>query len=780
MMGSESMDLDKVKLFLAGHSLPALKDKSAVLVIGPMGFGKSTTIAIQQGAIFEKNQEGRGFELVHSDVYTPKTSAGFTSMTLNVGAYEDTESGLLYLDTAGLDEDRGDEEKLWTKSSLHFVFTLLREIKAILVMVDYSAALDGGRGKALADLAEEIYKVTVGEQIFYDSMIFVVTKAYKHGAALTSEDVVKDAKRMLSEYEKKEKNEHDRLARLYPVSHTSKVVKSMLDGISRITGAGESGRVLFDASKVSERDLEKLHKLAATKLFLETFVKQDKNLIISYPNGIKKCQALRRKVNLAINSAQPIGKDILNSVKEEKIEDNRLQLLNLLARTASNFHASLSLRVSLTNKFCEALDKKSSVLKAISYDWVLARETLLEQKLRRIKPIQDEIRDKDCERKRLMTSDSRIVHKDEHIVESASGFWWWWLWRTNNLQSTYRYNGIPFTHYDLSGQYSRACEKFNQQTEGQLEIEFTADHRSSLNVRVKVFAREKDLPATKERVSKLHGDILEREKQLKELEEKELSLKTSKCEGDLVRIVNNGDIEKRLISVVNGFLSILPPYEGESSTSTVWDSVRGLESLLLLVRDITPKFHSDISEASLKNIEEFLESCRILSRLESNEHMLKWYPSLVESQASPNGKQNESVAPVRLGTSKKSTNSEIQTSSSTVSTEEAAARSADVLNSKNLVGISIRVKEAVAKYLTGDFKAAKDAYERLCEDQPENIEARIGYAKTLIELSNKSTQPRQKFKRLESARKQLERADALDNDGDYQVCRAAPDALRPS
>ena len=66
-----------------------------------------------------------------------------------------------------------------------------------------------------------------------------------------------------------------------------------------------------------------------------------------------------------------------------------------------------------------------------------------------------------------------------------------------------------------------------------------------------------------------------------------------------------------------------------------------------------------------------------------------------------------------------------------------------------------------------DFKAAKNAYKQLCEEQPQNIEARLGYAKALFSLAEQAKRTEQKRKQLTSAKNQLEQAGEIDEDGDH-------------
>ena len=67
-------------------------------VMGPMGSGKSTTISIQLGASYSTDEEGK-MCLKNSRNWTPQTSDGWNSKTLQVSTFKDPESGLVYLET---------------------------------------------------------------------------------------------------------------------------------------------------------------------------------------------------------------------------------------------------------------------------------------------------------------------------------------------------------------------------------------------------------------------------------------------------------------------------------------------------------------------------------------------------------------------------------------------------------------------------------------------------------------------------------------------------------
>jgi len=146
-MAWSNVDLDLWKVMINGNSFRKMVDStaSAVLVVGPMGAGKSTTIAIQTGAKYEAVKEevhGRlkkVYRCVQADNRRPQTADGYTSKTLNMGLYiaEERYGGYTYLDTAGLNEDRTGTHRAWTQWSLATSFSLLPKIKSVILVMDF-------------------------------------------------------------------------------------------------------------------------------------------------------------------------------------------------------------------------------------------------------------------------------------------------------------------------------------------------------------------------------------------------------------------------------------------------------------------------------------------------------------------------------------------------------------------------------------------------------------------------------------------------------------------
>ena len=146
------------------HTLDTLGSLDVVAVVGTTGAGKSTTILKQMGAYFQPNDKGELEAVVPSSAAVPKTSHLLDATTLHVTAFRPINpeySPFTYLDTAGFRDTRGLEERVWNKGCLHTAFTVLREVRAVCVCMDYQSMGISLRGDqaALTNLALEVYNL---------------------------------------------------------------------------------------------------------------------------------------------------------------------------------------------------------------------------------------------------------------------------------------------------------------------------------------------------------------------------------------------------------------------------------------------------------------------------------------------------------------------------------------------------------------------------------------------------------------------------------------------
>ncbi len=641
-------DKFKFKEFLTGHNLHNLRNISGVLVVGPMGAGKSTGIAIQLGAIYKKNPEKKGYLLERAGTYTPATSDGYTSKTLNIGSYEDSESQLMYLDTAGLDEHRGKEEKLWTKSSLDLLFSIVREIKAVVVFLDYAVTF-GARAEGFRRLADEIFKVTMGAEIFYQSMVFVVTNGYDGSRKISIQDLVDDAASMLQEMIIQEYEFKVSLARRFPLGRTERAAMAVAGMVG--STSNEADTTGFNINLVPEEDKQHLGKLGATRKLLETFVASSDKLVLSYPDGRIACQEIREKLLHKIRSTQVISRTTLVNIGRTLIPGNRLLLQNLLSSIASDYlRMGLTEEATLLSTLTENYQRKHDDLDAIERDWESVKRHLITVKEQSIKAKKVELGVKQEECDRLKKSLTPMVHREDPILkESSSGFLGLkWLFRQAYSTEEYAYEGLPFLGYSFSGDDHFESKVESKPLDGILKIKFTSNHGYDLNLKVRINMYEKDLPATIERVALLETEIQTRETEITVLQRSLMILGSVTSKEQLEKEITkeNTALERRVQEVEVKFEPLLSP----RTTCRERDAVNKLEIIFSLLRESGMQ-HPSLSTANRNSIDEFLTTCVTVKKASENEYLRRLLPSVVNSQRITDTSHLEDRLPVLSGVS---------------------------------------------------------------------------------------------------------------------------------
>jgi ribosome biogenesis GTPase A len=149
--------MDKMRTFSCEALMKAKKAKGrdVILVIGNTGAGKSTTINYLLGHKFTK---GRNYPFQISLVDESKSDVQIghtmTSQTLYAEAHG-SEDGFVYCDTPGFLDTRPREEKICASINIEFAIKSARQIKAIIVVVDYYA-IPIDKGRSLRDLSTTI------------------------------------------------------------------------------------------------------------------------------------------------------------------------------------------------------------------------------------------------------------------------------------------------------------------------------------------------------------------------------------------------------------------------------------------------------------------------------------------------------------------------------------------------------------------------------------------------------------------------------------------------
>jgi|GEM_PF-4880490 len=602
-------NLEKFKQFLAGHTLQQLAGKSGVLVLGEMGVGKSTTISIQLGAIWERrlSDENRPFyALVSSETYTPKTSSGVTSTTLNIHAYPDPKSNLLYIDTAGLNENRGKEEELWTGNNLDLLFSVVNEFKSIVVVIDYGKTFSG-RDEGIQNLVKILSRVTMNNESFYDSMVFVITNGYELGNKISINGITAKANGMIAEFKNREIELIRTLNNRYPAAEH-------LVNMNILPVPDLFVRPHFNPEAVPEEDLKNLETLQnAQKLLKAITANRGQGIVLSYPDNQEACQRIRQELLEKIQHTPAMRRETLQRIRGNQIIDTRLLFLNVLSSLASKFQPKLSENRALLRNIVNYCQKERALLDSINRNWEVVKRNLTNQKGREIRTRQDSINQQNSEIERLKSSTNLTVLEEHHILKERKGGFFAalnYLMGQSKANANYEYTGQTFVSYHVSSTSDfEYIEHLSDPNKGKLQLEFISHNGFDLNLKVIINVYEKDLPATKERIRLIKQEKEISENQLDRLETLKTEIESVENQQQLYDVVtrDNSDLQTQLGGQLNSFNSEL-----ENTHATEWHAVKGLESLFILFRDLD-LLHPELSMANCDTINDFLASCATIN-----------------------------------------------------------------------------------------------------------------------------------------------------------------------
>ena len=659
---------DNFKQFLVGHNLDKLNNKSVVLVIGPTRAGKSTTVNILNGSIYKLNQKGE-YTLVDSDGKpTSITSHGYMSTTLNLGVYEDKKNELTYVDTAGLCENRGEAAKLWTQSNLGVFFSIVGEIKSLVLVMRFSATFLPG-GKGLEELAEELFKAKVSTESFYKSMVFVITDAYKGKTKVTLKSLIEAAEEKLAAVKEQAREEENRLAKKYPKKLGMKVMSGMIavgtaftkSAFSDDTIAGEEPA--FDVHAIPEEkkaeELRTLNGYIYTRRLLEILIASSPGkIVISDPDGADACREVQTGLLKIIRSTPAVTREILLNIKKTFV-DNHLQLFSHLSSIARDYLILTGQAADVLTTLVRNCDEEKGHLDGIERDWSATKKYLCLEKEKSKSEKEFARKSKREERSKLEKSVKPVVYDDHHILKTVSyGFLGLkWLFRAAYATEQYTYAKnplLPFVghNYDESEE-KRFTPTFlkNNQSTGELSIKFESDHGVDLNLKVKVFICEKNHPDTKDEIERLGGkdgeggEIGNLKKEIEVLRGQIISLNSAGSADDLrkefLREFEN-DV-KKAESIASNFKKEIQNKNGISIKE--WDAIKKLESFFKLMKECKIE-HPDLVDSNKDTIKDFLEHCSTIKEKSQNKYVKDLLPFIAKSQTVTNTTGLETVDPI--------------------------------------------------------------------------------------------------------------------------------------
>eukprot|EP01038_Epipyxis_sp_PR26KG_P016507 gene16507-22532_t len=624
----EDYDVKKFKQMVAGHALALFTTSrnSGLLVLGKMGSGKSTTITIMLKGLYRYDYNSKSFILVSSPAYTPKTSAGVISTTTNIGYYPaPDDSNCIFVDTAGLDENRGPEEWLWTKSCQGVLFSTLQAVRAVLFVINYDQVFkESARNAGIEGLAKSIQSIAMSDELFFRSMKFIVTNCIDRGMVISVETVMNRAKLMLAECIKKMNDAIKFLNKKYPMTIPERIQVEANELLQNNDPQFEKWRfslkeVVKDKDNGGEEKLKLLEVHQITYRLLSAVIEgEGKNIVLSNPIDEAACSVIRQEINSQIETT-PIIEGV--DLRKIKLTDRSFLFLNVLHCVVCSFKPSITSLEKAMSQLKKKLHAERETLDKIKSDWTDAREYLVEQKKTAISKLTAESKRQSDKVDYLSRSTDLVVHETTHIVavRPFDVFNLNYLWGDNVAKKTYYYNGQSFVKCEYNGNYDFVNQINMNKRTGDATLYFQSKNGADLDCKVRIYVHQKDSPATKQIIEGLISDNNTKSKQISSLNSAIESLLAIGSQQSLMNffVDEHGELKKQLLQII----ADLDKRVDNESPVTELDSLVGLDSLfgVLAKSQSSPLYHKDLSKPVRDDIAEFREKVNAIRTMRQDE-----------------------------------------------------------------------------------------------------------------------------------------------------------------
>jgi len=544
-VNNETYDKKFLEVAVAHQQITSFHRKATAVYMGSTGAGKSTAISIQQGVELMYNTADKTFDFVHKLVATPLTSDGFVSQTLHVSIWKD-DANRTHIDTPGLLENRGNEEKMWTRNNLCLFLRSVKEIGALVIVVDYTQLQRGGTFRNLiSELAPFLQVAGAGEEgdegneFVFDSMVFLVTRPYENGELVSPQEVRKKASLFLSDMEAKKQRKIESLTKKYPARKL--VYPRSIDWAA--------------AERESPALINEVKNLDITISLLTRLSGASTPIVISSPKTPEACRIQRAQLLHAFARVPPLAQPKLRTLGAG-LQTSSLHFQNMLCALAATYLPELSLNKELLARLVSILDAEKSTLEAIANNFKLAQSSLANEVQGQINAVNRELSTARDEKKRLENSTRKVMLDTHPIYKGKWGFWTFlgqgWA------EHTWRYDGetplIDVTYstsnLDTNKSKFRKCDFRGRDVELYLE----SNTGFNLNVTVHTWVYEKESPATLDRIAALEDQIDALNQTKESLGREKLAITTCTTKEQLINAITKEkkEIEDSLKKIQKG------------------------------------------------------------------------------------------------------------------------------------------------------------------------------------------------------------------------------------
>uniref|UniRef100_A0A0G4F8T5 Uncharacterized protein n=1 Tax=Chromera velia CCMP2878 TaxID=1169474 RepID=A0A0G4F8T5_9ALVE len=498
--------------------------KGVVTWVGNTGAGKSTGVAVQTGATFRRDSEGR--LVLHSNVRTPRTSQCLESQTLHPATFPDyKDPQFVHVDTGGYFDTRGPLYATWTAQSVAGVVASSKVLQCVVATVSYTNCFPSSRAPpavihSWADFAAQMQTTFPSHLVSSDSMIYFVSKAFDMDmmATVSRERLNKDiddyiafAKKSISECGARLRQTHPKQAAA--VRSALGEIRGALTDVVAIGGQQDEDEDLDNHIKNAltgvhlqnvprdNEDMAMLHKIQGGVReiirFRECLMKG--RVVLSDPSTFlvpEGCKKQREKVGHLVARSMPLNGPRLTAAVSQ---GHGVEFADLLVLAAQQYTEPLKDLSNVAAEVKTEIENKETLLRRLEADWRGVKEE-------RLKALREEFKQADADMIRiekriehLRTSERHVVITEEQIHKLNTG--WQWFWGVPVTHSATSGRDIPiFTYrYEQEGGDVVSAEHTYERDYRKLTVDVSA--KWEIKGTVKVIALEKDTPVAKETVT---------------------------------------------------------------------------------------------------------------------------------------------------------------------------------------------------------------------------------------------------------------------------------------
>lgn len=571
-----------------------------VIFLGRTGSGKSSTVSILLGS------NPVNGELLNSDTLTPKTSSGFESKTVNITLYKNDHdvNKWVYADTGGFGDTRGGEHQLWIKHTFSSFFSMVREIKAIVIMLN--ASYFDERATLFEKLARDVYDLSKGNDHFYNNIIFCIT-------GKLDDDPTKQVQ---------EKCEQLKVA-----------LNKKIEGRQSVDQPEEQSEEQLNACKtlLLAQSLLRTHKESH---------EQEEKLAAAFhiPHHTDKssCRKIREIITNKIKN--------MKSITHENLyipEDTSHTIQTILSSLAIEKSQTIKRKLAALNGLINITESKKSQLDSANKDWARHKRDLLTKLANDEIAAKNEIIQTNKKIKHLRGSTILQCYKRERIYKAnfPSNIFTKalnWLSSTHDVTYTYTYSsGEPFHSFEIDRKDNinilKIDELSNIPEKASLTIKLKANKLLDLNINIMM--EENKLPATKEKIKSLQSEVSDINEKLNKIQTNTDLLNVVSSHKDLTDfITKEGESFKESLANIENELK-MPLNKSENHTES--DFIDKLYEHLLSLKNKKLFPAPNLPLTCEENINDFIDSYASLQQAYGNQQLknLPTFSSIINHTA---------------------------------------------------------------------------------------------------------------------------------------------------